>query len=592
MDEASAQRTETAAERIGGARVAALVACAVLAAAWVLPVSLERSWGYDESMHAQLPALRMLYSARAGDFGQAWDVLLGCNRYPFGYPVALAAAQAVFGTSELVGRALGRAIWVLGCFAIFLLAQDVVARLGRCDPRAAGADGRPRGAALAPWLALGLAAASPMTLMYAGTLFLEVPFAVAAVCTLRSLLRWDEDGGGARRHALALGAWVALCFFIKFNYGLLLVAGVGLELACRTAAAVHAGRTGAVLRLLAWTVAVPALAAAWWFLWPLPAGAATAAVHREAFLAYLTENTDASMRVGWDYRFKDWSVYLVYSPLVLVAVVVGLVANCDRLARPGVRPLVFFALALLVPPAFHSFHVDRFLIPGAVALWVLAGLGLARLLPRGAVARAVVGAVSLAAIALTAAPLAELAMDWVGLMPAEGRARDYARQVLAEHRSLNGARPLVTVGLWREDAEALSDCIAAGTGPDERIGWLGISSGYSRAALHAGLLARGAPVARFLRDAEREMFVETALADPGLDAAALEQWAAGFDVILYTAPVDLLDHHGRRFMQTYVDLLHAGGKWGCESIGSVAVADALRDARVVEVFACRRVPPR
>lgn len=578
-----------AAEGRASARAAALVVCVVLAAAWVLPVSLERSWGYDESMNAQLPALRMLHEVRAGQPGAALDVLHGCSRYPFAYPVLLAAAQGVFGTSELVGRALGRVLWVLGCFAIFLLAQDVVRLLaGR------GTDDRSvPGARLAPWLALAFAACSPMTLMYSGTLFLEVPFAVAAVCALRALLRLPpilEQSGGGRRAPLVLGAWLTLCFFIKFNYGLLLIAGVGLELLCQGGAALRAGSAVGWLRRVAWIAALPMLGALWWFALPLPAGADVAAVHRAAFVAFLTENTDASRSIGWDYRFKDWSVYLVYSPLVLLALIAGLLGNLGRSLQPGLRPLLLVALALLVPPAFHTFHVDRFLIPGAVALWVLAGLGLARLAPRAALPRAALGAALLAAILGTTPALSERAMSWVGLMPSDEVSIAYARRVLAEHRSLDGGRPLVTVGVWGEDAQALGDVIAAGTGPDERIGWLGIASGYSRAALHAGLLARGASPQRFLRDAGLDMFIETAQADPGFGAPELEAWAAGFDVVLHSSPVDLLDHRSRRFMQRYVDLLHAGGAWTCESIGTVAVSDAQRATHAVELYACRRTP--
>ena len=575
-------------EQQASARVAALVVCAVLAAAWVLPVSLERSWGYDESMHAQLPALRMLHAARAGDLGGAFDVLLGCSRYPFAYPALLACVQGVFGSSELVGRALGRVLWVVGCYAIFALAQDVVRLLAR------GATGGPaapagRAAALGPWLALAFAACSPMTLMYAGTLFLEVPFAVASLFALRALLRRDPQHPGWRRRELALGGWLTLCLFTKFNYGLLLFAGVGAELLWQGLAAARRGRAVPFLRRSAWTAAPVVAGLLWWFVLPLPGGGEVAAVHRAEFAAFLAENTDASRSIGWAWRFSDWSVYLVYSPLVLVALVAGLFANLGRGLRAGLRPLLFVALALLVPPAFHTFHVDRFLIPGATVLWVLAGLGLARVLPGAWGPRAALGVPFLVLTVWTAAPLSEWSMKQVGLMPEDEASVAYARRVLAEHRSLNGARPLVTVGLWREDADALADVLAASLEDHERIGWLGISSGYSRAALHAGLLARGAPPERFLRDAGLEMFVETAQADPGFGAAELEAWADGFDVVVHTAPVDLLDHRSRRFMQRYVDLLQAGG-WTCESLGTVAVADALGDARAVELFACRRAP--
>jgi hypothetical protein len=111
----------------------------------------------------------------------------------------------------------------------------------------------------------------------------------------------------------------------------------------------------------------------------------------------------------------------------------------------------------------------------------------------------------------------------------------------------------------------------------------------SRGALHAGLLARGGDPQRLLRDAELAMFVETAMADPGRGAAELEAWAGRFDVVLHTAPVDLLDRSGRRFMQRYVELLHGSGAWTCEEVGRVAIT-AGGVARPVALFACRRAP--
>jgi hypothetical protein len=54
------------------------------------------SWGWDESMHAELPALRMLLYASRGEVGAAFDPLLGCTQYPFGYPLLLALGQGAY----------------------------------------------------------------------------------------------------------------------------------------------------------------------------------------------------------------------------------------------------------------------------------------------------------------------------------------------------------------------------------------------------------------------------------------------------------------------------------------------------------------
>src|SRR5688572_28606924 len=80
----------------GNRRAAALV-CLLLAFYGVVGVSLERSLGYDEAMHAALPAQRLALASRSGDLTRAADALLDCDRYPFVYPVVLAAVQLVTG---------------------------------------------------------------------------------------------------------------------------------------------------------------------------------------------------------------------------------------------------------------------------------------------------------------------------------------------------------------------------------------------------------------------------------------------------------------------------------------------------------------
>jgi len=194
----------------------AFAAAIVLALAWTIPLSREKSWGWDESMHAELPAARMLVALELGRIGDAADALLGCAQYPFVYPSVLAAVELVFGMSEQVARVLGTLLWCAALFGLFLLGREIADRLERAQ-RDAGRgrdDGSERANAerawrMVPWLTMALGALSPLALAYSGTLFLEVPFTCVAVFALRAWMRRENeiDASADRpRSDLATGA--------------------------------------------------------------------------------------------------------------------------------------------------------------------------------------------------------------------------------------------------------------------------------------------------------------------------------------------------------------------------------------------------
>ena len=206
--------------------------------------------GWDETTHLELPAARMLTAVSAGRSGAAFSALADCSQYPFAAPVYLALAQGVFGRSETVGRWAMWALWVATLGGLFLLGAEL----------ARGAAGRPtvRGA---PYVALVvpalLAFASPLGARYCGTLFLEVPVACAVTWTLVAWLR-RRSRPGLASEALA-GAALTCAVFTKFNYGVLLAAGLGLDWLVESLAArrVHPARLAALL-------AVPLVTFLWW----------------------------------------------------------------------------------------------------------------------------------------------------------------------------------------------------------------------------------------------------------------------------------------------------------------------------------------
>lgn len=562
-------------------------------------VSMERSAGWDESMHAGLPAARIALALEAGAVREAFDVLLDCQQYPPAYPLLLAAAA---GTQEGAARRTGRWIWALGLFGLFGATRAAVRRARATDgtPGSAGRDAR---AALAPWIALALGATSPMWLAYSGTLFLEGPFLTVSILAVWA---WLERGRGRTRGArlareVLAGSLVTLAFFTKFNYGLLLGAGLGLDLAVEWGSAWRRARgrgaqaSPAPRELALRTAALAApflLVAGWWFLLPFPAGAELAASHRAALLGFLSGNTQLAT-TPYDRRLWDAAAYLAPTPRMFALWLLGALLALRAPARPGTRVLWFVLLAAYGPVLAHNFHLDRFLLPGAAALWMLAAIGLAQVVPgRGRRARErflALGAVlALLGQTLDARALAGL----LGLRTAANA--DYVDRLQAERLSLDLARSLPTAGLRRAEFDAFLDAIHRSAGAAASIGWLGINSELSPAALHLGLVARGGSPERLRRDAGRvradgepALVVTFQSADPGWTPERLRDWASGFDLVFTTEPLDWKGRRGREFLERYRGWLFETGLWSYERVAEIDVARPVGPPTRVELFACR-----
>ncbi|MDF1800422.1 MAG: hypothetical protein P1V81_14685 [Planctomycetota bacterium] len=418
--------------------VAALLAL-VVGLLFAGSVDSSRAWGWDESMHAGLPAAPIALPLDAGDLGEVAEVLHGCMQYPFVWPLAVgsafalgrAASEAIepgpvtgplaqaggaaegagqandggvgqadqaAGASDLgtrglehFGRRLGRWSMALMLFGLALLARE-------CWRGTRS----PWGLLLAPLLVL----ASPLVIDYSGTWFLEVPFAVVATFALwlwlrraRLLFAGTPVGPGAREGApgaqgsaactlgldLGVGALVLLAFFTKFNYGLLLGLGLALDLLLDLVLVLR-GR-GPSLRSFgvatARLAALPALGFAWWFLLPLPLGSDIAAAHRAAFADFLGGNQQL-VRSDDAVRLLHWVTSFVATPRLFVVVLVGLglsAAFALRQLRCGCASarnqlrLWLVLLAMGVPIVTHNFHLDRFLVVLVPAAFVLTAAG-------------------------------------------------------------------------------------------------------------------------------------------------------------------------------------------------------------------------
>ena len=555
-------------------------ACAlpwVAAAAWVawqLATGAEDvTWGWDESQHAELPAARIALYLRAGDLGGALDALHSCTQYPFVWPTLLGPVQALTGPSEAVARMMGVFLWGLTMVGAHQLTRSAGARIGMGE----------RELGRASWGALALCGASPLAAAYAGTLFHAVPSACAVVWTL---VAWLRRGSGRPRADLLAGLAFALVFFTKFNYGLLLAAILTSDFLFEWIMAARAGTAremgGRALRL-----ASPGLLlCGWWFFLPLPGGAELAAVHRDAFLGFLAGNLETEY-LSPARRLVEWAAGLHLQPRLLLFVLFGIIWSLRTVGKQGGHLL---GAAALIPASVlwaHPFHLDRFLIPFAPALWCFAALGVAGWVASSERARRAAPLVLFLCVVPIGGADSRALADWVGLVPGASPQREYVEGELDKLSCVGAGRRRPTAGLASETVAGILDACAKVTQPMERVGWLGVSSELSPAALHLGLLERGGDVERFLRDAHREVDVTFEGVDPEWTDEAFAAWSAEFDVIFMTDPPDLGGRRAREFMRSYQERLLDLGWKASAALGTFEWQTPFGEPRVVHLFACR-----
>jgi len=575
-----------------------------------LLVDDSRSWGWDESMHVGLPASHMALALEAGEVGEAVDVLLDCNQYPFVYPAFIACAEVLFGASdnpEMFGRSAGRMLWGLGLWGLALLAAELARRESATT----------RG--LAMFFVVGLGLLSPLFMDYSATWFLEVPFASVAIFALLAWIRrarLEGEPGEALRD-FQVGALVMLAFFTKFNYGLLLGLGLFLDLVVGCILAMRARRT-LPFAISTARLAVPAaIGFTWWFLLPLPGGAEVAATHRSAFMEFLSGNQQL-VRTPDAHRLLDWGISLFRTPRTFVAVLFGALLTLPLLKKAprSIGTIWLVLLAFVVPIATHNFHLDRFLIGPGPFLFLLGALGLARLLTKLVQGHAVLVAAPALLCVLVAAPQ----LDGAALFDATrgfaelpigasseqqksiAAARDYQMRIVKERSRTSPTRPISTGGLEAGVASKLLDLVAtevkrmeSESGTAAKFGWLGISTELSPAALHIGVLARGGNAERLRRDARQvrgdgmpAMCMTFEGVDPGWNDEQLRMWADGFEVIFITTPSDIKARGNRSFIHAYQDRLVGGGGWQAAELGEVSIEVPLKEPLAVQLFALRR----
>ncbi len=566
--------------RLGLARIGLALLLGVLAFALAALGARPPAPGWDEATNVELPAARMALHARRGEVSGALDVLLGCERYPFVAPVCVALTYATGGISP--GGARGT-VFVL--FVLFLVALSGLAREGARE-----LPGRVP-ALLATGLPVALALTSPLALRHATSVFLEVPFLAVSAAALWA---WCRRTSGQRyRREFAAGGLATLAFFTKFNYGALLGLALLADYLCSLRGELRAAGPRASLRHFLCLAALPALVLAWWFVLPWPAGLETAASHRAALLDFLGGNLAMGETPGRVRLFyasfltarPGWTLLAVLLALASLLAFVGPTSGPVAGLRARVRVAWFALLALGAPVVLHPFHLDRFALPALLPLALLAGVGAAQLSLRWAhLGRRVPAVLALVFVAGSFIGHLQVAAGLGLLDPAQRAEQERAIGAL----SLFGRS--ASAGLAAEDAEALAQLLAQAVGNDERVAWIGMSSEVPPASVHLWLLARGGSLERFLADAHRGMDVTPVPGnpDPGWDDAQLARWAAEFDVVLGTDPVDLKDRGGRDWLRTRYQARLTRLGWVGERVGSLSIERGTRDPLEVALWALRQ----
>lgn len=532
-------------------RLAALAA-GLLALIAFLTLPATRAHGWDEAMHLELPAARMLVALQQGEWGWFSDAFLDCSQYPPGWPLALAAWQGVCGISELSARALN--CLALGglAFGVFLCALAAARNLH------------------AAWMGFALVALSPLCWAYGGSLFLEVPFAAAAAFTLHAWLVRHERSHGALR----AGAWFTCAFFIKFNYGLMLLAGLGLAWLLELALT----RRRTLLVELGRLLLVPAIAALAWFV--LLRGAE----HREALLGFLGGNRDFQP-TPVTVRTLHAGLFLFQSPRELLVVLLFTLLALPRVREWRVGALFCAGLCLSLPAWLHPFHLDRFLVPQIVAPAALAGVGLLTL---GRFAR--IGWLLL----LLCIP-GDFDREWLarrtGLLASEPRLLAYQQEIYARWKRTLVDRELPTNGLASTTHAAIAGAICGASPGNLRVGWIGMPSQFPPAAVHLARLQRGMDPAHFLVESDRALDLDYFGGGENIDEAALKAFAEGFDAILFTRPHAWRRDPARESMGRFVEALAQQG-WKERELVRFELERPLAPAQPCSLFMLEKDGPR
>jgi hypothetical protein len=324
-----------------------------------------------------------------GDFAGLVEAAGSDPLYPPLHTSLLAGWFAVFGASERSAYALSAASLAIAALLMALLAW-------------------PLGGWLASAIATLLVLGSPLHVELAGTAMLELPGTAFGLLTIAALFAHVRSG--SRSSALIAGLAMGALFLYKYNFGLMLAAGVAL------------------FQVTSWRRPEWRARPVW--LWaPLLIGAVAWLAPPGRIDGLIRFAGNRSNDIGWlpSLVFYPSSVLRLYAagPTAAAMVVLGIAGSLSLRARPDVRLLAAIALAGLGMMTVHPFKFDRSIVTIVPAVWLIAAAGVCFFVERFARGRPMQRTIAAAVVLIAlAAPMIDL----------------HARQIPALARSFDRGR--------------------------------------------------------------------------------------------------------------------------------------------------------
>jgi hypothetical protein len=293
---------------------------------------------WDEALHL-LYAELLAESLRAGDL---WALAYDCYRmsmWPPLHALLVGLAFASLGPSALVGRVAGLLFLTAGLAGLAALAHRLAPHPLGCSPAFAIA----LGAGCSPLLGL----ASQAMLEPLGALLLAVAF-----------LSFDHDAarGSPRSSQAMLGAAVVATYLARLNYGLLLIAALGVEGMLSTRR--DGWRTTLARRHVCVLVIAVFLAA--WLSHPVKL--------RTTWTILVNSRFEPPPGAPSGPFFAPWALWTVLGTLALALVPLAWRSRSSAAGRATGRFLVVVAGLQLALLAAHQSQLVRHVLPAAIAI--------------------------------------------------------------------------------------------------------------------------------------------------------------------------------------------------------------------------------
>lgn len=315
-------------------------------------VNLAPRW--DEAAHSLFGAA-IARDLRSADLvALAYDIYRQVYWPPL-HSVLVGTAFAAFGERMVVAREVSLVAYVL-------LPLVLVAAGRMIYPRAESTSGWITG-----WVAGVLAVATPAFVPYASLAFLELPALLALTLTIAAAFAAEQAPDSPRRRVL-VAVGILAAFFLKTNYGLLLMAVFAIDALIEGRFSPRRLLSARNVYILAPVLAVLAL----WFAYP-PKLVSTirALINQPAGVAPWT--------IDGLLFYPRALVTLAGSHAMLGILLVG-VAGAWRFRRvPNVRLLLMLAGLQFALGEMHHTKADRHILPMMPAMFLLAGVTAARL---------------------------------------------------------------------------------------------------------------------------------------------------------------------------------------------------------------------